>query len=143
MSKKTNLMLGLCLLLATATAFSWPSSLTCRSKHTAVSVPVTLHDFGQVTAGEVLQTRFAVKNDGDRRLLLRQRKTSCECISGTSRPMIIEPGASTIITATLDTEKLQGAYQMELHYTTSAPNLPNFTLIVRATVRLPELADAL
>jgi hypothetical protein len=101
-----------------------------------------LWDFGVVPSGPTLVTLFPIKNVGGRRLIVRRRTSSCECVAGDQDTIILQPGESTEITATLDTRELEGAFQLELPYTTSAPNLPKFTLYVRATVTRPELADA-
>jgi hypothetical protein len=108
-------------------------------------LPITTHDFGRVPAGQALVAHFPLKNDGRRRLIVRQRTSSCECVSGDQETVVLQPGESSEITATLDTETLNGGYQMELSFTTSAPNLPSFKLTLLADVRRPprvaELAE--
>jgi hypothetical protein len=91
-------------------------------------------DFGPVLSGPTLRAKFPVKNVGEHRLILRQEVSSCECVAGDQPTLILEPGESTEITATMDTRELNGAFQMELSYTTSAPNLPKFKLTLLADV---------
>jgi hypothetical protein len=96
----------------------------------------TTWDFGRVPAGSKLLARFPVKNAGDRRLVLRQQVSSCECIASEAQSTIIlQPGRSTTLEAQIDTTKLQGACQLELTFKTSAPNLPTFQLKLLADVQ--------
>ena len=91
-------------------------------------------DFGDVRPGATLVTHFPIRNVGHRRLIVRRRTSSCECASGNQATIIVQPGESTKITATLDTNDLRGGQRMELDFTTSAPNLPKFRLTLLADV---------
>ena len=93
-----------------------------------------LWDFGVVRPGTTFVTHFTLRNVGRRRLIARQQSSSCECVAADQNTIILQPGQSTEITATLDTQNLRGGYQMELHFTTSAPNLPKFKLTLLADV---------
>ena len=91
-------------------------------------IPVTELDLGQVVAGQVVKTRFQVVNKGGRRLIIRQHTASCPCVSARTKPVILLPGETRYIAITLDSHDLEGPFQMEMDYTTSDPELPQFTL---------------
>jgi len=89
------------------------------------------HDFGRVTAGASLEARFTVQNAGTRRLILRQLNGSCDCLIAVPE-ILIEPGSRHIVTARIDTARLEGPFQLDLSYRSndaSAPRL-RFTAVV-------------
>jgi hypothetical protein len=92
------------------------------------------HDFGVVTAGPTLEATFVLRNVGDARLIVRKLDGSCECLSG-SEQIVVQPGESRALTVRLDTAKAIGPMRMELHYFTSDPVRPAFTLVVSAEVK--------
>ena len=109
-----------------------------RKTHSQQAIAVlksTQWDFGVVQQGEILRTSFFIQNVGDRRLIVQQRSSSCDCASTPSQTMIVQPGKSANIAATVDTHGIEGAFQMELEFTTSDPQLPEFTLSLLSEVR--------
>ena len=92
-------------------------------------------DFGTVDNDSILTATFPIKNAGGSRLIVHQRKSSCECIVADQDPIILKPGESTELVAKLNTHKLDGSFAMELDYQTSARNLPKFKLIVSCQVQ--------
>lgn len=101
----------------------------------------TQWDFGAVQQGDVLRTSFPIQNLGNRRLIVQQKSSSCECASSPSQTIIIQPGKSTTIAAVVDTSGIEGAFQMELEFTTSDPQLPEFTLTLLSEVRIAHRSD--
>jgi hypothetical protein len=132
----TAAMLALLLLCAAGTLkLSQQSDADEGDRQAVIVVERTVWDFGQVRRGLTLRAKFPVTNVGDRRLVLHQRTSSCECVAGEEQTIILQPGESTEVTATLDTRELQGAFQMEFAFTTSAPNLPTFQLTLLADIQ--------
>jgi len=97
----------------------------------------TEYDFGTFEAGPTLQARFPLRNDGARRLIVMEKSRSCECVSGRRREIILEHGESTELEAVLQTRGLRSNVRLELDYTTSDPQLPQFRLTVIADIISP------
>ena len=91
-------------------------------------------DVGQVVAGSILTVEFPVKNTGSRRLFIRQKSVSCECGSD-GDSMALLPGESSIIKQQLNTDKLNGPFEIEWEYSTSSKKMPTFTLRVFVDVK--------
>jgi hypothetical protein len=79
------------------------------------------HDFGRVTAGENLEAQFVVRNAGTRRLILRQLNGSCDCLVGVPE-ILIEPGGRHVVSARIDTSRLEGPFQLDLSYRSNDAN---------------------
>jgi Protein of unknown function (DUF1573) len=100
-----------------------------------VQLQRTRHDFGTVRQGPILETAFTLRNAGSRRLIVRQLKGSCECLSGAAKEIVLQPGEAASLKVQLDTQNATGPMAVELNYLTSDPACPTFKLVVSADIK--------
>lgn len=67
-----------------------------------------IHDFGDVTKGDVLKHTFKFKNTGEQKLIIETIELGCGCLSYELSETELEPGEEGTITLILDTESLNG-----------------------------------
>lgn len=65
-----------------------------------------LFDAGRVVKGEVVHAKFKVTNTGDFPLVIGEVKVGCSCTLASKPEDPIAPGATGIIEASVDTEKI-------------------------------------
>lgn len=68
-----------------------------------ILVPLASHHFGDLTAGQVVQHDFTIKNTGKTDLVIHQVAVSCICNKTTLGSTLIKPGGKTILHVELDT----------------------------------------
>jgi hypothetical protein len=95
--------------------------------HAEVDLPYDQLDIGLVDAGPILTAEFPITNTGNRRLFIRQKSVSCECGSDGDLVTLL-PGESSIIKIQLETQHLDGQFEIEWEYSTSSKYMPKFTL---------------
>ncbi|MGO9567746.1 MAG: DUF1573 domain-containing protein [Desulfomonilaceae bacterium] len=66
----------------------------------------SVHDFGDVQVGDVVQTEFRVINKGDAPLIIDEVRTSCGCAKAVSRSKEVPPGQETEIAVSYDSAGL-------------------------------------
>lgn len=65
------------------------------------------YDAGNVEKGEVINASFTVKNTGEYPLVIARVQPSCSCTLGEYPEEPIQPGQEGVITAQVDTDKLE------------------------------------
>lgn len=98
-----------------------------------IVVAQTVHDFGEVVRGQVLETEFEIENTGTAPLIIEGVRSSCACAVPVV-PESIAPGAKSSVKVTLDTEVLQGPSRAAATLFTNDPDQPRVGLTVRANV---------
>ncbi|HUG70751.1 MAG TPA: DUF1573 domain-containing protein [Pirellulaceae bacterium] len=101
------------------------------------TLPSTKHDLGIVFAGGVLEARFAVSNEGGRRLILVEQAGSCECLRAGQEEVVIRAGGSGELVAQLDSREVRGPVRMQLTYLTNDPRRPKIELLLLADIVAP------
>jgi hypothetical protein len=96
-----------------------------------------VHDFGQVTGGEVARHEFVFTNVGDGVLEVREVRSSCGCTTAGTWSRQVEPGQSGSIPIELHTEDVSGLLEKPLTVVCNDPFQPEVTLLVRCTVWRP------
>jgi hypothetical protein len=91
-------------------------------------------DFGDISAGPILQVKLPIANAGGQRLILRESDRSCECLTGSHPEIIVPPGKSANLVARVETKHLSGPMRLELFYSTNDPQQRKLTLVLLANV---------
>ena len=98
-----------------------------------LSLPEVAVDIGNVGAEETLKVDFAVRNMGDRRLVINQIGQACGCEeAGTT--LCVSPGHSGHLTVVLETGLTEGQIERVTDFSTNDPSHPTFSLKLRAYV---------
>ena len=106
---------------------------TARNEPSALIVDSAKYDFGTVPRGPTLQADFHVTNVGGRRLILNRESSDCSCLSS-DPALLLAPGASHHLSATLQTHELRGPIQSRIRYRTNDPHQPILELTLIAQV---------
>ena len=101
----------------------------------AAELSHTQRDFGTVTQGEVLREEFQVNNTGTRRLVFQRDVPGCCGEPAETQAVIVPPGGSATLPIELDTATLAGVVDHVVEFTTNDPEMPRFSLTLRADVR--------
>lgn len=62
---------------------------------TSISVDKKIHDFGEITRGEIVVCSFKIENKGKKPLLIKKIEASCGCANFNWNKKPIPPGGST------------------------------------------------
>lgn len=68
----------------------------------------TMHNFGTITSGDVVNTEFIFQNVGKSELLIRKTKASCGCTATQPDKTVLQPGDSARIKVTFNSSGKQG-----------------------------------
>ena len=91
-------------------------------------------DLGTVPGDVPLVARFAVRNEGGRRLVVRRESGACCGQTDTNDAILVMPGDSAELVATIDAAGQRGRLEKRLSYTTNDAALPRFELAVSAYI---------
>jgi hypothetical protein len=90
------------------------------------------HSFGKIKAGSPLTHIFKIKNEGKASLEIKSVTPACGC-TASSYDRTIAPGQSGGITLAIEhTESYRGEVVKTADVTSNDPDLPKFTLTLRA-----------
>lgn len=123
--KTVNLALC-CVLLAAA-------ALLAQGAKPKTVVVEPIKDVGFVGKGEMASHEFAIRNDGDAPLELREVRAACGCTVA-DFDKSIAPGKSGKVRVTVDTETFNGPIAKGVTVYTNDPATPTVELTVRANV---------
>lgn len=93
-----------------------------------------LYDGGTVIKGAIVRAEFEVKNTGDYPLVIADIRPACNCTVSEFEQDPIAPGESTIIVASVDTEKLNTGVITKPVTVTANTKPSTTTLMIKATV---------
>lgn len=97
----------------------------------------TKHEFGRVSAGEIIRQNFAFKNTGNRPLEIRSVQPSCGCTTAGEWSKIVAPGQTGAIPIQLSTTNFKGPIHKTVTVVSSALNSPVTTLYLNGEVWVP------
>ena len=95
-----------------------------------------MHDFGKIKEGEVLKTRFMLKNDGKSDLNIRKTHNNCSCTTTTMSKQDIKPGESVEMEVVFDTKGRRGNQQKSITIYSNDPVAPVQRIILKASVQV-------
>jgi hypothetical protein len=91
-------------------------------------------DFGQVTAGQVLEHVFTIRNNSSNALIINRLQTSCGCTGSVISRDHIPAGESAEIKVTFNTKGYSGLSQQFVYVHTDDTQNPIIKLTIQAQV---------
>jgi hypothetical protein len=113
------------------------SALSTNGVGPKIQFAAPVYDFGRVPAGEVVKHEFAFTNVGDRRLEIRDVRTSCGCTTAGVWPRQLDPGVGGTIPIELRTLSFNGLLAKTVTVTSNDTNQPVAVLQLKGTVWRP------
>lgn len=104
-----------------------------------LTVPESLHSFGQIYRGEKVQYHFLLKNAGEAELEIRKVRPSCGCTAAVPSQKVIPPGGEAHVEVTFDSKNFVGKVTKTVMVDTNDPSEPTHTLTLEAFI-LEEVA---
>jgi hypothetical protein len=99
-----------------------------------VVVPHSVHDFGEVRAGEIVRHLFLVENPGNQPLTLAPVRNECGCTAEVGSHGTLAAGDRTYIAVSVDTTGLAGSRTRSAVFKTNDPTRPEVELVLRGKV---------
>lgn len=93
-------------------------------------------DFNDVKQNQTIKHEFILKNTGTAKLVLRDVKSSCECMATLPLKNIIEPDDSTVISVVFKTANKIGYQRQHAYVFSNDPSKPEYRLTIDANVVL-------
>lgn len=108
----------------------------------ALAFGESLHDFGEVTEGDLVRYRFPFRNDGSEPLVITHARSTCGCTVPEYPEVPVAPGDTGSVLVVFDTEGKLGPQRKPV--TLTANTYPNETTVgLQGTVLADEPADGL
>lgn len=99
-----------------------------------LTVPESLHSFGQIYRGEKVQHRFLLKDAGEAELEIRKVRPSCGCTAAEPSQKTIPPGGEAYVEVTFDSKNFVGKVTKTVMVDTNDPSEPTHTLTLEADI---------
>ena len=114
-------------------------STVATSQSTTVQIIDSVHNFGEIAEGEIVEFNFRFKNTGDAPLVVTNVSASCGCTVPEKPEQPIRPGETGFIKAKFDSDKRPGETMKTVTVTSNtSPAFPE--LILKGKV-LPKKAN--
>lgn len=98
------------------------------------------YNFGTVTQGTLVKTRFTIRNEGSKTLLVQDIKPSCNCSVTSWERREIPPGDSMAVQVSFNTAGKIGRQRKTFSILSNAANSPVFFYLI-GDVQAPSLYD--
>lgn len=95
----------------------------------------TMHDFGTVNEGLIVDYTFKFKNNGKGVLEVNNVSTSCGCTIASISSKKIDPGKEGTLRVELDTKNREGKMNRNITIQSNDPSEPNKLLIIVADIK--------
>lgn len=99
-----------------------------------LSLSARVFDFGAVTAGKVLETRFEIKNEGMTKLDFLAIKSNCDCVTYEFKTKALSKGKQRTLLVRFDTSDLRGNQYKSLSIYSNDPVKPVQMITLKAKV---------
>ncbi|MCG8448119.1 MAG: DUF1573 domain-containing protein [Pirellulales bacterium] len=93
-----------------------------------------VHNFGEVPSGTVITHDFAIRNDGNADLMIRQVQASCGCTGTSLAQETISPGGETTVEVKLDLVNRTGRQNRSVVVFSNDPKSPHYQLTLTGRV---------
>jgi len=100
----------------------------------------TVHDFGTVKQGDVVNHEFVFKNDGGATLVVEKVETTCGCTAALVSEKKIGPGKEGKIKTTFDTRGYSGRLSKYIYLVSNDGEEPRRELALVADIQVPPSA---
>jgi len=104
-----------------------------------LTVPESIHSFGQIYRGEKVQHHFLLKNAGEAELEIKKVRPSCGCTAAVPSQNVVPPGGEAYVEVTFDSKNFVGKVTKTVMVDTNDPSEPTHTLTLEAFI-LEEVA---
>jgi hypothetical protein len=104
-----------------------------------IAVAIALHDFGQVTQGQVVSTEIAMRNAGSGDLTIEAVSTSCGCTTAQIQPGVIPAGGEGKLIIRYDSgaHPDSGRVRRHIYIASNDPAKKEVEVIITADVQVP------
>ncbi|MDI6760377.1 MAG: DUF1573 domain-containing protein [Candidatus Brocadiaceae bacterium] len=99
-----------------------------------LTVPESIHSFGQMYRGEKVRHHFLLKNEGEAELEIRKVRASCGCTAAEPSQKVIPPGGEAYVEVTFDSKNFVGKVTKTVMVDTNDPSEPTHTLTLEAFI---------
>jgi hypothetical protein len=99
-----------------------------------ISFEKKAHNFGAMTDGEVGQTKFKFTNTGKSPLRIRKVESSCGCTASAPKDKVIEPGATSQINVTFNSQGKRNVVRKSITVVSNDPSNSVERLTIKAKV---------
>ena len=111
-----------------------PNTVKVSSTAPLLYLPESMHDFGTVKEGDVVDYTFKFINNGKGLLEVSNVSTSCGCTVASISNKKLEPGKDGTLRVELDTKGKQGKITRNVTIQSNDPTEPNKILIIAANI---------
>jgi len=94
----------------------------------------TIHDFGKVSAGEVVRADFVFTNTGNQTLEIKEVRPTCGCTTAGNWEHQIAPGKTGLIPLQVNTANFSGQVAKFVSVTCNDPNQSVINLQIKGTI---------
>ena len=100
-----------------------------------ISIDQTLHDFREITSGDIVSTSFVISNKGGDVLNIRKAVGNCNCTVSKPEMSDIQPGDSTKLNVTFDSAGRRGTQHKTITVYSNDPRKSVVMLTIKASVK--------
>ncbi len=104
------------------------ASLLAQFTNPKISVKKTVHNFGTITQGEVVNYNFEISNDGTGELKIEQVRASCGCTAAQPAKNTLKPGEKTSIKVEFNSADRLGPQEKYVYVMSNDPKNPELRL---------------
>lgn len=104
------------------------------AKAPKISFNKTVHEFGKIKQGEVMNTEFVFTNTGKQELKIHKTKASCGCTASDPEKSVLKPGESSKIKVTFNSAGKKGAQNQSVTIYSNDPANPTQIISIKADV---------
>ena len=126
--KKLNIM-------ATVEEFFAPMTNEEYKRAPHILIDEKVHDFGDITSGDIVNTNFTIFNDGGDILNIRKVVTNCGCTVSKPEKENIAPGDSTNLNVTFDSAGRKGTQHKTITVYSNDPRKSVVMLTIKSSVK--------
>lgn len=124
-------------IMATITEYFPPMSAEEKAKAPQLNITDRIYDFGKIARGTSKETKFELVNTGKTSLNIRKIIPNCSCIQAKLDSYDIEPGGSTTLTTTFDSDGRRGNQLKNITIYSNDPASPTQVVSIKAQVENP------
>ncbi len=122
-------------IMATIEEYFPPMTQEALNQAPRIAFDHTLYEFRTVDQGELVSTVFTFTNTGKSPLNIRKVKANCGCTVAKPQKTTLEPGESSSLMVTFDTEGRRGRQYKSVAVFTNDPTKPTHQLTIKGIVR--------
>ena len=93
-----------------------------------------VHDFGNMTEGDIGKYEFSVKNEGKQKLAIYDIETTCGCTATALGSRKLMPGKSTKLKVVFHTKDRRGKQDKLITLKTNDPRNPEVVIHIKANI---------